>query len=272
VSGILPQLCNPIEREEVDQLIKNPEWWMQQKHDGQRMLIQKKDGIITGIITGINRKGLTVALPKPLVDHAGKFDGDFVIDGESMGEKLIAFDLLFQYDEDIRTKSYLERHLFLMKMLSVPQGRSIRLCHTACTDIEKQKLFHKLEEKEAEGVVFKRIDRPYSAGRPASGGDWLKFKFRTTGSFVVSRHNQKRSVSLVLMDQGVARNAGNVSIPANHSIPEVGKVVEVRYLYAFWESGVIYQPVYLGERSDISQEECSVGQLKYKPELEEMAA
>jgi bifunctional non-homologous end joining protein LigD len=262
VSGILPQLCNPIEREEVERFIKNPEWWMQQKHDGQRMLIQKKDGVITGI----NRKGLTVALPKPLIDHAAAVAGDFVIDGEAIGNKLIAFDLLLQYGEDIRTKSYLERHLFLMNMLSVPPGRSVRLCTTSCTDPEKKKMFEMLERQGAEGVVFKRIDQPYSAGRPASGGDWLKFKFVNTGSFVVSRINAKRSVSLVLMENGVARNSGNVTVPANHDIPPVGAVVEVRYLYAFQQSGHIYQPVYLGVRDDIAHDECTVDQLKYKPE------
>ena len=45
-------------------------------------------------------------------------------------------------------------------------------------------------------------------------------------------------------------------------------VVEVRYLYAFRESGSIYQPVYRGERSDIPADDCTVDQLKYKPEPE----
>jgi len=44
----------------------------------------------------------------------------------------------------------------------------------------------------------------------------------------------------------------------------MGTLVEVRYLYAFRESGSIYQPFYLGERDDIPAEECTVDQLKYK--------
>ena len=58
--------------------------------------------------------------------------------------------------------------------------------------------------------------------------------------------------------------AGNVTIPPNHQIPKAGTVVEVRYLYAFRESGIIYQPVYLGPRNDIDPSECRVEQLKYK--------
>ena len=58
--------------------------------------------------------------------------------------------------------------------------------------------------------------------------------------------------------------AGNVTIPPNQEIPEAGQVVECRYLYAFKESGCIYQPVYLGVRDDIAVEECTTLQLKYK--------
>jgi bifunctional non-homologous end joining protein LigD len=76
--------------------------------------------------------------------------------------------------------------------------------------------------------------------------------------------NGKRSVSLILFDGEKVKPAGNVTIPTNHTIPEVGKVVEVRFLYAFEQSGAIYQPVYLGVRDDITSEECTVNQLKWK--------
>ena len=66
--------------------------------------------------------------------------------------------------------------------------------------------------------------------------------------------------------------AGNVTIPPNHEIPAPGWIVECRYLYAFKESGCIYQPVYLGVRDDIRAEECTTAQLKYKAESEARAA
>jgi bifunctional non-homologous end joining protein LigD len=69
---------------------------------------------------------------------------------------------------------------------------------------------------------------------------------------------------LGLYDGETLVSAGNVTIPANHDIPAKGDVVEVRYLYAFKGSGSIYQPVYLGKRSDIPESECVVEQLKYK--------
>jgi len=37
-----------------------------------------------------------------------------------------------------------------------------------------------------------------------------------------------------------------------------GDVIETRYLYAFSQSGAVYQPVYLGLRTDINPSECRV--------------
>jgi len=45
-----------------------------------------------------------------------------------------------------------------------------------------------------EGVVFKRLDAPYTPGRPGSGGTQLKHKFCATLSAVVARVNAQRSV------------------------------------------------------------------------------
>ena len=70
-----------------------------------------------------------------------------------------------------------------------------------------------------EGVVFKDMDAPFSAGRPNSGGSQLKFKFVETASFVVTGVNGKRSVTLALYDGDRLVPAGNVTIPPNLAIP-----------------------------------------------------
>ena len=121
-------------------------------------------------------------------------------------------------------------------------------------------------------MVFKELDAPFSPGRPNSGGTMLKFKFVESASFIVTGHNAKRSVTLGLFDGDELVGAGNVTIPPNHTVPEVGQVCEVRYLYAYRESGSIYQPVYLGRRDDIPASECVVEQLKYRAEPQEAAA
>jgi len=130
----------------------------------------------------------------------------------------------------------------------------------------KRRMFEMWKEEGQEGVVFKRIDASYVPGRPNSGGDQYKFKFVETASVVVTAKNGKRSVRMGLYDGERLVSAGNVTIPVGQEIPEVGQIVEVRYLYAFPESGALFQPVYLGVRDDIEEIECTVAQLKFKRE------
>ena len=261
-TGIHCQLLNPIEEHQVAKLIADPAWWMQEKFDGRRLLIRK----MGDEITGINRLGLTVALPETLARDAAQRPLDVILDGECIGETFHAFDVLLVGDDDLGGCRYGERYLRLMNLLASFQHRQIQLVATAFTPRQKADLFDQLKTSRAEGVVFKQIDAPYIAGRPASGGPQLKYKFCATASFIVAKINAKRSIALQLLDGGKLVPAGNVTIPPNHEIPQAGQVVECRFLYAYKESGSIYQPVYLGARDDITAEECTTSQLKYRKE------
>ena len=88
-TGILPQLLNPVEEHEVQKLINDPAYWMQEKKDGRRMLIRKEGGNVTGI----NRLGLAVSLPAPLIEEAVACAEDFLIDGEAIGDTLHALGI-----------------------------------------------------------------------------------------------------------------------------------------------------------------------------------
>lgn len=136
---------------------------------------------------------------------------------------------------------------------------------TAKTAAEKSQFLLNLKAARKEGVVFKQKDAPYTAGRPASGGAWMKHKFTTTGSFMVCRINpDKRSVGVE--HHGI--EIGNVTIPANKEVPKLGDVVEIRYLYAF-KGGSLYQPVFLNVRDDLEPSDCILQQLKYRAEESE---
>ena len=263
-SGILPQLLNSIDESLLPKLIHDDNYCMQEKHDGRRLIVQKRGQNITGI----NKKGNTVGLSLPLFNVVQAFDADVTIDGESIGENLFAFDLLELDGVDIRSWPYRERLAALMNLLFSVQQRVIKLVDTAFTTSQKLRLLNELREGKREGIVFKQIFARYTAGRPNSGGDQLKHKFVATLSALVSRINPQRSVAISLLGRNGWQHAGNVTIPANHSIPSVGDVVEVQYLYAFAESDVLFQPVYLGKREDVDTTECRVSQLKYKPEDE----
>ena len=266
-TGIHCQLLNPIEESDLPRFIRDPGYWMQEKHDGRRLLVQKQDGVVTGI----NKLGLTVAVPDTIATAAKVFAQDFIIDGEAVGDDLYAFDLLSIDGAMVTASAYTDRNLHLINLLASGHQRHIRLVETAFMPRQKQEMLDRLKAENREGVVFKRLDAPYTPGRPASGGTQFKFKFLETASCIVGRVNGKRSVSLKLFDGTVLVSVGNVTIPANHEIPKPGDVVETRYLYAY-RGGSLYQPVYLGPRDDITPEECSVDQLKFKAEPAEALA
>jgi len=73
-------------------------WAMQEKFDGRRVLVRKAGAEIHGI----NRKGLLIGLPSPIVVGAHKIGSDFILDGECIGDVLYAFDLLEWDGEDYR--------------------------------------------------------------------------------------------------------------------------------------------------------------------------
>ena len=212
-----------------------------------------------------------IALPDPIRLAVAAIPFDVLIDGEAVGDTLHAFDLLELDGHDVRRNSYRNRCAALFLLIPANQPALWRVL-TVVETPDKFQIFQNLRQSGREGVVFKDLNAPFSPGRPNSGGPQLKFKFVESASFVVTGHNTKRSVSLGLYSgDGDGNNenlipAGNVTIPPYHPVPEVGAVVDCSYLYTMKQSGSIYQPVYIGPRSDIPASECGTDQLKYKAE------
>jgi bifunctional non-homologous end joining protein LigD len=262
-SGIRCQLLNPIEKEDVPRLLTGRTHCLQEKHDGRRLIVRKQGDTITGI----NRRGLVVAIPDAIREAVEHIPFDVLIDGEAVGNTLHAFDLLEVKGNDFRHRQYIDRFAGLI-MVIPPNLPALRWVSTSIDPNDKVEIYEELRSTNREGVVFKEVDAPYSAGRPNSGGTQLKYKFVESASFIVIARNEKRSVSLGLYDGDKRVPAGNVTIPPNHAVPAPEEVVEVQFLYAFKESGSIYQPVYIGKRCDIPAADCGVEQLKYKPETD----
>ncbi|MBY0285526.1 MAG: WGR domain-containing protein [Mycobacteriaceae bacterium] len=261
VSGLLPQLLNVIDEREAARLVADPRWVMQEKFDGRRLIL-RKDG---AAVEGINKLGLVVSVAAPIAAAALELPGDAVLDGEAIGDRFHVFDMRSLAGADLSEQPYGDRYSALTALIDAA-GPSAHLGYVASWTDEAVKA-ERLEEllaRKAEGVVFKRWDAPYRQGRPNSGGSQLKFKFVATASVVVTTINQQRSVGVSLLDGGNWRTVGNVTVPANQNVPQLGDVVEVRYLYAAQAGGALYQPVLLGVRDDVEPTECGVAQLKLK--------
>jgi len=259
VSGLVPQLLNPIDETEAARYIADDAWCLQEKFDGKRIMV----AVTAGKVEGSNRKGLIVSMPQEISDALAVLP-DCVLDGELLGGGYLVFDLLALSGADQRDQPYRDRYDSLMR--TIASGNLIRVAETAWDAAGKADLYQKIALAGGEGVVFKRADSKSVAGRPASGGSQVKCKFYATCTCLVAAQNDQRSVRLHLFDDaGAAVSVGNVTIPSNKTIPLAGALVEIRYLYAY-RGGSLYQPAYLGERDDVEREACAVSQLKYKPE------
>ena len=109
-TGLLPQLLNPIEASWVERLLADPEYIMQEKWDGRRLLLRKQDDLITGI----NKLGLAVGVADSLHQSANNCPLDFILDGEAIDDGLWVFDVLLVGDDEIGGCRYTERYLRLM--------------------------------------------------------------------------------------------------------------------------------------------------------------
>lgn len=261
-SGMQPQLLNVVTLEEVEELLDDPNWVMQEKHDGRRMMIRSEDNKVISA----NRQGQISGFPVAIGNDIQSIQHSCVVDGEAVGENLKIFDILECDGKDLKNVPYATRLTILAQVLGSNIYNNITMVETYATSEGKRRNYARLMELDKEGVVFKRRDSVYTAGRPNSGGDHVKYKFYATCSCVVTNINLKRSVGLQVLDENnQPLNVGNVTISPNFDVPAVGDVVEIRYLYAYPE-GSLYQPTFLGKRDDVNAEECLVTQLKYKPE------
>lgn len=267
-SGVRLQLLTDLDRNEEDRiqdLLADPLWVAQQKHDGERRALIRKGNVVQGT----NREGFVVPLAQPVVDALLEMESDdFVLDGEDMGTHIEVFDLLHCNGHDMTVLPFGARLKALNEQLATPEGAAVRLASTAVTAEQKALLFSKLRDLDQEGVVFKRIDAPYAAGRSDLQ---LKVKFKAEATVqVIERHATKRSASIGLLLSNSPSGplptlvpVGNVTLPPSVEV-NPGDLIEVQYLYAY-EQGSLFQPVFKSVRTDKIGAD-TIGSLKYKAE------
>jgi bifunctional non-homologous end joining protein LigD len=261
VSGYKPQLPSELPKDGaqaqalVDQLLTDDAWGAQEKMDGENRLT-----IITANdVQGTNRDGLFVDIPGNWVRDF-KALGPCVLAGEQIGEQYHVFDILELRGRSLANESFTVRYAALCGLLlahpSIPgielvelkTGRSAKLAHLKA-----------IELAEGEGVVFKLRSAPFEAGKNTNS--YKKKNWEAMTCFVLGQ-NKQRSVSVGATDPNTGEmvTLGNVTIPANQSLPDAGSLLEVRYLYRY-ERGSLFQPTSLGPRRDIRTETVTTAQI-----------
>ncbi|EMM85613.1 ATP-dependent DNA ligase-like domain protein [Leptospira santarosai str. 2000027870] len=199
VSGVHCQLLNPIDEEELFGYLENDQFGAQEKLDGNRMMIRK----IGDTVEGINRKGLIIPISKTIHNHTLSFQESFILDGEITGDTFYPFDLFSKDQNDMQHLPYKERYALLSSILkNRAQNDIFHIVELLTSTKDKKRLLEKLRKDQKEGIVFKDLNAPYKAGRPASKGTQIKFKFYETATVSVEEVNLKHSVSMRLYDEG----------------------------------------------------------------------
>src|SRR5690606_13851050 len=139
-------------------------------------------------------------------------EGRTVVNGEQIGDRFIAFDLLEEGGEDLRELGAANRFARLAARVPHDVGEAT-FTRTSCWPGGEGPVsaYNVLEEKGAEGVVFKRAVAPYRAIRDP---DAIKVKFVESATCrVIASRAGKRSIGLELMDPATAlwRCVGNVT-------------------------------------------------------------
>lgn len=265
-TGIYPQLPTTLKGEEdvLEPYFDNDEWIMQEKFDGRRLLTKK----VGNTVTAINKKGLAIIMPQSIEDQLNVLSEDAIFDGEIIAENYYIYDILEYAGENLRLLPVIER---LAKLQSLPISHLV--VTTFFTPDDKRAAFQKLKQDKKEGIIFKRISSLYVPGKPASGGNQLKFRFFETSTFHVTKHSKKaRSIEVSVYDYSQAvitpLMLGKVTIPPNWELPDIGSFVEVKYAHCFI-GGALYHSVYMGPRDDQDINDCTLSQIKFKPESQD---
>jgi bifunctional non-homologous end joining protein LigD len=182
----------------------DPAWIYERKFDGERCLAFRDGGELR--LMTRNQQAVTSTYPEIAQALAGQHAADFIVDGEVVafdGEQtsfhqlqqrlgvrdpdpalrakvpvyIYLFDVLWA-NGDVRSRPLLERKTVLHDLLSF--GGPLR--YTEHRDTDGEAYYHEACRLGWEGLIAKRADAPYRAGR---NRDWLKFKCLNGQEFVI---------------------------------------------------------------------------------------
>lgn len=206
---VLPQLCERININQIDKIIKQYNFYVETKLDGERQQLhrdQNKYAYFTRrgyTYTDVFGKDPTSGCLTPFIHKTFKdsvksciLDGEmmvwhivenrFVIKGEGVNfynyrskqnEQICfcVFDILYLNGESMINKPYYERVRVLKNVFHDTTGRIIKTVpHEIKTQQEFMDSFNKLVSNNEEGMVAKQMNSKYCPGQRGAG--WFKFK------------------------------------------------------------------------------------------------
>lgn len=263
--GHAAQLLNPIDDEaELATFLADDAMIAQQKLDGIRVIVHvQEDGLLA-----TNRDGKVTQLAGQALGGLAYLPTGTIVDGEVIDDAYWLFDVLQLAGEDVRKRGYLQRWELLENELEPALTGDARVLALAAGKQAKRALHDKLRKANAEGLVFKHRDAPYTSGRPASGGTQRKYKFLKSADVMIVE-NAGNAYRMCVWDGkklfecgrvfAGTTNASRKDLDARLAAGEK-PVAEVKYLYAT-DDHQLFQPVFVALREDKLGKACLRSQL-----------
>lgn len=221
------------ETTDAEPFLADDDWCAQEKIDGVRCLLI----FDASSVHAVSRQSKPLKLTSDLQRAASGFSGEFVIDGELVGDAFTAFDAQRLAGLDVTALPMIERFAMLA-------GLPFERVRCAIGEDAKRALLASVRAENGEAVAFKFLHEPYVDGRTPAA---VKFKFWQREVFAVADVNIGKG-TVGLLDHG--RECGKCSFPLNAQWPRVGDSVEVRF--AKWtRNGKLSQPVWRGLHRDL---------------------
>lgn len=219
------------ETTDPEPFIADPAFAAQQKLNGERRLIVKRGGEVCAY----SRNGRARNIAATILDAARGVAGDFIADGELVGETFTAFDVQQLDGADVCALPQWRRFAMLTEL-------PFAVVRHAIGSDAKAALLRAVRDENGEGLVFKRLCAPYRDGRSV---DCVKFKFWQSENFVITAVDPRGSIHL----QYQGRDCGKCPFDLFGGMPAIGSVAEIRFS-AWTARGKLVHPKFLGFRHD----------------------
>jgi predicted DNA-binding WGR domain protein len=259
---VRPMLAETVEPARVDTLVDDDSWCAQLKLDGERFVVE----VVDGTVAVWNRQGQpkTSNVAEAIV---GPFrhltSGRWVFDGEVVGRKLHLFDIVDAGGAVNAATPFVDRYATLAAVVEAlgADADAVGIVGCAFSSADKAALLEKVADEQREGVIFRKNDASYQAGRRAAV--LLKHKLVKAADCVVvaTGVNGKENASVAVFDDtGQQVVVGSVSTIGKGTVT-VGDVVEVQFLYVVDPAFPrMFQPRIIRVRNDKTAAECLIGQ------------
>lgn len=269
--GYHPMLLTAVDRTEAERLIMEPDYVLQEKYDGERVLLKRDP---TGTYTAGNKKGMVRpacvptmicnAITAALFKLMAGVGSSFVLDGELVGTNYYVFDILELDGKSMVGKPLTLRLAIVEALLPVDKNSPVHIVQTAFGIKEKKALAKKLEKEGREGYVLKNVTALYTPGEMHK--DAFKFQFRTITCCIAGDQTKGKESfeAFVLRPDGSKRNMGSVTC-IGKPVPKPGDIIEVENLYTHpGPEGKFAQAVFKGVRDDADESDCREDKLRIK--------